>query len=94
MCPRKYSVNIPTVPLKEKDSIKEALQIAPLHATLVEEVEVSDELNFCPPPPEIESVSIDYDPDYEYSSQSSQTSTEPSVDENDKCFNTSGAKRI
>ena len=100
--------------LKEKDSSEEALQIAPLHATLVEEVEVSDELNFsspayqeiesvsidsdelnfCPPPPEIESVSIDYDPDYEYSSQSSQTSTEPSVDENDKCFNTSGAKRI
>ena len=100
--------------LKEKDSSEEALQIAPLHATLVKEVEVSDELNFsspayqeiesvsidsdelnfCPPSPEIESVSIDYDPDYEYSSQSSQTSTEPSVDENDKCFNTSGAKRI
>ena len=100
--------------LKEKDSSEEALQIAPLHATLVEEVEVSDELNFsspayqeiesvsidsdelnfCPPSPEIESVSIDYDPDYEYSSQSSQASTVPSVDENDECFNTSGAKRI
>ena len=100
--------------LKEKDSSEEALQIAPLHATLAEEVEVSDELNFsspayqeiesvsidsdelnfCPPSPEIESVSIDYDPDYVYSSQSSQTSTVPSVDENDECFNTSGAERI
>ena len=100
--------------LKEQDSSDEALQIAPLHATLAEEAEVSDELNFsppayqeiesvsidsdelnfCPPSPEIKSVSIDYDPDYEYSSQSSQTSTAPSVDENEERFNTSGAKRI
>lgn len=34
--------------LKEQDSSKEALQIAPLHATLSEEAEVSDELNFSP----------------------------------------------
>ena len=80
--------------LKEQDSSDKALQIAPLHATLAEEAEVSDELNFCPPSPEIKSVSIDCDPDYEYSSQSSQTSTAPSVDENEECFNTSGAKRI
>ena len=34
--------------LKEQDSSEEALQIAPLHATLSEEAEVSDELNFSP----------------------------------------------
>ena len=96
--------------LKKQESSNEALEIAPLHATLAEEAEVSDELNFsqpayqemenvsidsvelnlCPPSPEIESVSIDYDPYYEYSSQSSQTSTAPSVGENEECFNTSG----
>ena len=48
--------------LKEQDSSNEALQIAPLHATLAEEAEVSDELNFSPPAyQEIESVSIDSD---------------------------------
>ena len=35
--------------LKEQDSSDKALQIAPLHATLAEEGEVSDELNFSPP---------------------------------------------
>ena len=39
-----------------------ALQIAPLHAILAEEVEVSDELNFSSPAyQEIESISIDSD---------------------------------
>lgn len=63
--------------LKEQDSSDKALQNAPLHATLAEEAEVSDELNFSPPSyQEIESVSIHDDPDYECSSHSSQTSVQ------------------
>ena len=79
--------------VKEQGSNNEALQNAPFQEARFEEV--SFELNFSPPSsPVIESVSIDHDPDYECLSQSSQTSTAPSLNEYEECFNTSGTKRF
>ena len=76
------------------NSSDEFSQNAPLQATPSEDN--SDQLNFSPPSsPLIESVSVDCDPDYVCSSQSSQTSTAPSIDENDECLaSTSGTRRI
>ena len=79
--------------VKEHGNNNKASQNAPFQETPVEEV--SFELDFSPPSsPVIESVSVDHDPDYECSSQSSQTSSAPSLNEYEECFNTSDSKRL